>query len=267
MTTTSPIVESERALAAALRVFTRLDGATVVEDGDLHRIASGRPYAAFNHVTAIRMADDDVERRVAEVGAALRASRSLPATWWTSPSTRPLDLAARLSALGLREEEPEYGMVIELDGSPRRVGVPRDIVLEELGADADLTGWTAVMADAYGWVDPSKAAAMADLYRRAPGDEVPWVHVLASRDGRGVASASLFTTDGHAFVTNVGTIPEARGQGLGSAMTSAALAIAYRMGFSRASLTASVMGRSMYAHLGFQDEVRIDRHVMGASDR
>jgi GNAT superfamily N-acetyltransferase len=266
MTTTSPMLESERALEAALRVFTRLDGATLVEDGDLRRIACGRPYAAFNHVVAIRLAGDDVERRVAEVGAALRAARSLPATWWTSPSTRPLDLAARLSALGLREAEPEYGMVIELDASPRGVAVQRGIVLEELADDADLTEWTAVMAAAYGWRDPSKATAMANLYRRAPGDEVPWVHVLASRDGRPVACASLFTTGGHAFVTNVGTIPEARGQGLGSAVTSATLAIARRVGFDRASLTASAMGRSMYAQLGFRDEVRIDRHIMGSPE-
>jgi GNAT superfamily N-acetyltransferase len=265
MTTASPMLESERALEAALRVFTRLGGATLFEDGDLRCIASGRPYAAFNHVVAIRIADNAVERRVAEVGAALRTARSLPATWWTSPSTRPLDVAARLSALGLREAEPEYGMVIELEASPRGVDVQRGIVLEELADDADLTEWTAVMAAAYGWRDPSKATAMADLYRRAPG-EVPWVHVLASRDGRPVACASLFTTGGHAFVTNVGTIPEARGQGLGSAVTSATLAIARRVGFGRASLTASAMGRSMYAQLGFRDEVRIDRHVMGSPD-
>jgi ribosomal protein S18 acetylase RimI-like enzyme len=121
------------------------------------------------------------------------------------------------------------------------------------------------MAASYGWANPAKAATMAQLYRLQPGETAPWTHVLAHRAGLGIASASLFAIDGHAFVTNVGTIPDARGLGLGSAVTCAALSIARRAGFARASLTASVMGRAMYARLGFRDETRVDRLTLGAA--
>jgi GNAT superfamily N-acetyltransferase len=257
--------ESELALEAALPAFTRLRGATMTDDGDLRRIATGRPDAAFNHVLAIRLRPEDVARRVTQVDAALIASASVPATWWISPSTRPADLGARLAALGLREEEPEFGMVIELGGELTPIDLPPDVTVAELAESSDLTGWTAVMAAAYGWRDPRKAEAMGELYRARPGVEQPWVHVLAHRDGRPVACASLFTIGGHAFVTNVGTIPNARGAGLGSAVTAATLRVAHRAGFSRASLTASLMGRRMYARLGFQEEARIDRYTVVAA--
>ena len=256
--------ESEKALEAAIRVFTRLDGAVLHEDGDLRRIVSGRPFAAFNHVVGIRLAPGDVERRVREVGDGFASARALPATWWTTSLSSPTDIRKRLSDLGLREDEPEFGMVIDLeDWTPPAEQLPAGIVVEELPAHADLTEWTAVMAASYGWNDPAKADAMAELYRSSGDDELPWNHVLVTRDGRPVASGSLFTVGGHAFVTNIGTVPEARGLGLGSAVTVATLRIAKRLRFARASLTASVMGRSMYARLGFRDEVRIDRHVQG----
>lgn len=228
-------------------------------------MVSGHPDAAFNHVLATRLEPDRVTARVTEVEALLRTSASLPATWWVYSSTRPADLAARLASAGLRPEEPEFGMIIDLTNGVPHISIPPDVSLTELSPADDLGPWIDVMAASYGWANPAKAATMAQLYRLQPGETAPWTHVLAHRAGLGIASASLFAIDGHAFVTNVGTIPDARGLGLGSAVTCAALSIARRAGFARASLTASVMGRAMYARLGFRDETRVDRLTLGAA--
>jgi ribosomal protein S18 acetylase RimI-like enzyme len=256
-------LESELALEAALPVSARLAGAELVDEGDLRRLASGRPYASFNHVFAVRLQADAVERRIEVVSAALRTRGSLPATWWITPSTRPVDLAARLASNGLLPDEPEFGMVIDLESAPATPRV-EGVDIAPLEESADLAGWTEVMAAAYGWSDEGKARALVELYHPRPGEAAPWVHVVASRDGRPLAVASLFRVDGHAFVTNVGTVPEARGEGLGSAVTLATLVIARRHGYRVASLTASVMGRSMYTRLGFREECRLERYVAGA---
>jgi N-acetylglutamate synthase-like GNAT family acetyltransferase len=85
--------------------------------------------------------------------------------------------------------------------------------------------------------------------------------VLVRRDGVAVACASLFPAGDLAFVTNVGTIPEARGAGHGTTATLAVLAIARRFGYGRAALTASLMGRGVYARIGFREDARLDRFV------
>lgn len=258
--TTAPA--SERALEAALPVFARVGGAAVHDDGDLRRIASGRPYASFNHVYAVRLgADDAAEARIRAAGEAMRDAGSVPATWWIGPSTRPGDLARRLTAAGLREDEPEFGMVIDPSAAHPQPDAPRGATVARVTDDAGLRDWTEVMGASYGWRDPAKADAVLSVYRPATSS-APWVHLLVRLDGEPVACGSLFLVDGHAFVTNIGTVPAHRGRGLGSLVTSATLDLARERGHRVASLTASVMGRSMYARLGFRDDARFERYLL-----
>ena len=125
--------------------------------------------------------------------------------------------------------------------------------------------WLDVMGRSYGWSDPRAIEAWRELYRAAFDDrEPPWWHVLVRDRGKAVACASLFPAGDLGFVTNVGTVPESRGVGHGTAATLAVLAIARRKGFHRASLTASLMGRSVYARIGFREDARLERFVSGA---
>ena len=253
---------SERALEAALPVFARVGDAAIHDDGDLRRIATGRPYESFNHVYAVRLGADDADLRIAAVDEAMRGSGSLPATWWIGPSTRPEDLAHRLNAAGLREDEPEFGMVIDTAATRPRAETPRDATVVRVTDDAGLHDWTSVMAASYGWSDPTKADAVLSVYRSVPSSDRPWVHLLVRVDGQPVACGSLFLVGGHAFVTNIGTVPTERGRGLGSLVTTATVDLARELGHPVASLTASVMGRSVYARLGFREDARFERYVL-----
>jgi ribosomal protein S18 acetylase RimI-like enzyme len=252
---------SEQALEAALPVFARVGGAAIHDEGDLRRIASGRPYASFNHVYAVRLGADDIDRRITAVGEAMRSAGSVPATWWIGPSTLPSDLAKCLTAAGLREDEPEFGMVIDPTAARPSADVPDGTTVEQVTDDTGLADWTAVMGASYGWADPTKADAVMSVYRSVTSSP-PWIHVLVRLDGEPVACGSLFLVDGHAFVTNIGTVPAQRGRGLGSLVTAATLDLARELGHRVASLTASVMGRSMYARLGFREDARFERYQL-----
>lgn len=253
---------SELALEAALPVFARVGGAAVHDDGDLRRIATGRPYASFNHVSAVRLTSAGAGARIATVNAAMAAEASVPATWWVGPSTSPTDLGTRLAALGLREEEPEFGMVIDPAAPRPVVGRPAGATVEEVADDAGLRDWTAVMHASYGWTDATKADAVLAVYRSVTAGSAPWIHLNVRLDGEVAACGSLFLIDGHAFVTNIGTIPARRRLGLGSVVTSALLDLARERGHPAATLTASVMGRPMYARLGFREDARFERYVL-----
>ena len=199
------MTESEAAFAAAVSLLGRLRGARLCVDPDVTWLASGRPLASLNNVFAVALRGDPaaIDARIEAVHADVSDGGSLPATWWIGPGTTPPDLAAHLRSHGMTEAEPEFGMVVDVDGLPPPAG---DV--EEVG-EAGLDEWLGVMGRSYGWSDPRAIAAWSELYRDAFGDpEAPWWHVVV-RDGGGaaVACASLFPAGETGFVTNVGTVP------------------------------------------------------------
>ncbi len=258
------MTETESALVASLSLIGRLPGSEVHVDPVVTWVAGGRPLEGLNHVLQLDLTGDDaaIEAAIDDIDAALRARGAAPATWWMGPSTAPIDLARRLRARGFADAEPEYGMVMDVADA----GTPSHEV-EPVTDDAGLDAFLGVMSAAYDWRDGGSWQAWADLYRTsgasAPG-EPPWSHVIVRRDGQPAACASLFTAEGHAFVSNVGTIPSARSAGLGTSATLGVMEIARRLGFDRASLTASVMGRSVYARIGFRDEAQLYRCISPA---
>jgi GNAT superfamily N-acetyltransferase len=256
------LTESEAALVAAMAAIRWLPGAEVQTGQDVTLVAGRRPFESLNHVLrlALRGTDAAIESRIDEIDAELRAAQSVPATWWIGPSTEPADLANRLRARGFIDAEPEYGMVIDVG----TVASPTAAV-EQVTDAAGLDAFLEVMAGAYGWADDGRSSVWADLYHSPliPSDP-PWWHVVVRRDGQPAACASLFTTEGYAFVTNVGTIPAARGAGLGTTATLAVLDIARRLGYQRATLTASRMGRGVYARIGFREEALLGRCISPA---
>ena len=257
------MTESESALGAALAVIGRLPGAEVHAGSDATWVGSSLPFHGLNHVLRLdlRGTAAAIEARIDDIDAALRRTGSVPATWWIGPSTAPTDLARRLHARGFIDAEPEHGMVIDV-----KTVAPASGDVEQVQDAAGLDAFLAVMAQAYGWSDDGRSAALSELYGTpVAAPERPWWHVVVRRDGRPAACASLFTTGDHAFVTNVGTIPAARGAGLGTTATLAVLEIAARLGFRRASLTASLMGRGVYARIGFREDARLERYISPAA--
>jgi GNAT superfamily N-acetyltransferase len=75
---------------------------------------------------------------------------------------------------------------------------------------------------------------------------------LAHLDGRAAGISMTIVTDGVAGIYWVGATEEARGRGLGRAMTAAAVHAGLEMGAHYASLQASPMGESVYRRMGFE---------------
>lgn len=263
------MTESEAAMRASMELIARLPGARVGREADLTWLGSGRPFSSLNHVQQIAIAasDDAIEDRITDVQASLADGGSVPATWWVSPSTRPTDLARRLVARGFVEAEPEFGMVLDIDAARAPEPMAADVSVVPVATRSELDEWLLVMGGAYGWQGGGggSASAWAELYGAAIDEpDPPWRHFLVREAGRPVACSSMFYAGGRAFVTNIGTVPDARGRGLGTVATRATLDDARGRGHRTASLAASLMGRGLYARLGFVEECRLDRYVSPA---
>jgi GNAT superfamily N-acetyltransferase len=83
--------------------------------------------------------------------------------------------------------------------------------------------------------------------------ELPFWTYLALLHDRPVATSQLFLSAGVAGIYNVTCLPEARGQGIGAAVTQAALRDARDTGYRVGILQASDLGYTVYRRLGFQD--------------
>jgi GNAT superfamily N-acetyltransferase len=254
---------ADAVLAAAATAFADVPGVEVVDEGDLVRsFAPGRPYGFCNSIARVRIADRSFVDRVAAVEAPYRPA-GLPTSWWVSDETSPVDAGARLAAAGLADGGSEAVMATELH-EPIEHPEADDVSVWEVDDGDELDEWIEVIAASYGWQDAAKAAVIRGLYDPAAphGRSGRRVQVLARLGGRAVGAASLFETAGVGWVTNVGTIPEARGRGVGAAVTLEALRLARERGFASAYLAASAMGEPVYARIGFRVIGRLS-HLIG----
>ncbi len=208
------------------------------------------PVPPLNAAFGARFDTGSADRRIDEV-VAWFAARSMPCLWWVGPGDRPLDLASRLARHGfLSDDETVPGMIRDLDDlpvEPLPAGVTVDRVRDE-----------AMYAEACGVVGvgfrlpPEVGEAFARLAVLGFGDDLPVRTFLARDGGRPVATSLAVLADDVAGLFNIATVPEARGRGLGRAVTLAALRDARAAGCRLAVLQSSEMGRGVYEKLGFR---------------
>jgi ribosomal protein S18 acetylase RimI-like enzyme len=84
---------------------------------------------------------------------------------------------------------------------------------------------------------------------------------LGRLDGRPVATSRLSSAAGVAGLYSVVTLAEARGRGIGRAMTLAALYAGRDAGLTIATLQSSDMGLAIYRRLGFREVFRYGIYV------
>lgn len=217
------------------------------------------PFPLFNFVLHANFPPSEVNTHI-EAAVARCQERRVPMLWWTGPMTRPADLQTHLFAHGFLRASEMPGMALDLRTWDDTQKTIPGLVIEQVLDDSTAQIWNHTLMLGFElpeFVEPILLDSLAAL-KFAP--DVPLRHYLARLNGEPVATVSMFL-DGSAGLYNIATLPNARGQGIGTAITAAPLRIARAEGYQVAILHASSMGHSLYRRMGFSEYCKINQYV------
>jgi GNAT superfamily N-acetyltransferase len=230
------------------RDFARNPTSVVHDDSDLLWFTTAGSNAWLNGASWCDLGDDADSRIVAVGDAAHHVGTR--AQWITSPSCRPGDLDIRLQRLGW-EPEAEPAMAVATDAafpSP-----PTELVIDPITTRSAVREWTDLFDASFGidprgddhpWLEPWRHIAL--------GDGSPCRLFVGRVDGVPVSCSLAFVHGDSIGLYGIGTPPEHRGKGYGSALTVVGITWGASRGASVAVLHASPMGAPVYRSLGFQ---------------
>lgn len=218
------------------------------------------PYPLFNMAMRARLGPEEADAAIQAAIGRCRVRR-VPMMWLVGPASRPAGLGQRLVADGFVHIGDEPGMAADLLALNEGVPTPPDLSIERVGEEGAMREFADVQAVAFEM--PGFAAdAIYEFGCEVLGDPQSPMRVYIGRlKGEAVAASLLQLGAGVAGISNVATLPQARRQGIGSAMTLAALLEARALGYRVGTLRASQMGIGVYRRLGFREYCRVGYYV------
>jgi GNAT superfamily N-acetyltransferase len=173
-------------------------------------------------------------------------------SWLTHAEMAPSRINKLLLAHGLKFRDSfATEMAVDLSLIPDDLPAHPDLRIVTVDDEAALKQWIHVASVGFR-IDEKFEKVWYDFFVDAIF-EARFQTYLALLDGTPVATSQLFLSEGVAGIYNVTCIPEARGQGVGSAITLGPLLKARQMGHRMGVLQASQKGYNVYRRLGFQD--------------
>ncbi len=240
--------------AEFLMLLGRTAGAEARDDRRVRWVIGNSPIDYFNCVVAADLSREEAD---AEIETSLQRMRAhdVPGSWHVGPSMRPSDLGERLVAQGFVYGGDDIGMAVDLSALPEEVPVAEGFAVERVSDEAGFGEWAATFGPGFG-LGQVEVGWFEEIFRRL-GLERAWRHYLGRLAGEPVATSALFFGAGVAGVYCVSTVERARRQGIGAAVTLAALHEARDLGYTVGVLGSSEMGYPVYRRLGFEEYCRI----------
>jgi GNAT superfamily N-acetyltransferase len=237
-------------LIESSRQLFELDPGAAIESGDGWLFGAGSPSHPVISNAAFRRDDDvDADELISRAKDFFHARGRGFSTWIRGEEAEDLDLAAAASGAGLQlvYEMPE--MVL---GSPaEEPRLPDGVELRQLSEAGQADDYWKVAAASYQSIGfPPEVFGTYTNNAVLLAENV--VAFIAYLDGEPVGIAMTIVSHGVAGIYWVGSLEQARGKGLGRAVTAAATNAGFELGAEIASLQASPMGKPLYEAMGYE---------------
>jgi GNAT superfamily N-acetyltransferase len=244
------------------RYLGRSPGAELHEDPRLKWVITGIPHTFLNNILDTRMTSEDVDEGIGQTLASLGSRNVTMLSWWTEPGTQPINLGEHLIAHGLTYTDGGPGMALDLR-KLNELSTPPDLTIKRVEDVETLRKFVHAAVLGFGLPEASESACF-DLFAGL-GFDLPLHNYIGYLHGKPVATAELFLGAGVAGIYWVSTLPEGRGQGVGSAMTQVSLREARELGYRVGILHASELGEEVYRRLGFVEYCRMSHYIWGVT--
>jgi GNAT superfamily N-acetyltransferase len=249
-------------LYALFRYFGRSPYAEVCEDPGLIRWRTDVAHPWFSGVVSSAPPTGDEGKTIQEAVSYFRSHRAPYFTWWLAPDLALDPWARQLEPHGFHHDGNTPGMAVDLAALSGSVRQPAGLVIGHVETALQMQEWARTFAAGYGLSAPV-IGPIHDLFSSL-GLGLPYRYYLAYQGGKPVAASMLFLGAGAAGIYCVATLPEARGQGIGGAVTLAPLLEARDLGYRAGILQASDMGYGVYRRLGFKTYCAMDHFFWSA---
>lgn len=259
-TTLDPrVVPIEQNVYGFFRAYRDWPLLTFGEDPDAISFTSDVPFPLFNAVIGTRFRPEQAAAR-AEALLDRLIPRGLPFAWWLMPSSRSTELESVLARRGLTVSGSSTGMFADLSGYEHDETLPDGVTLEPVDS-ANLDEATDTLVVGF-----DMPAVVREPVRELLGYAgIPFgitvVHLLARLDGRPVGVGTVAVMNGVAGLYNIAVLEEARGHGLGRAVTAGLMQRGRAHGGKVSVLHATPMGQPVYARLGYKPMCEIPHFV------
>jgi hypothetical protein len=247
---TAPSGRAHLNLVDSSRQLFELDPDADVEVGDGWLFGAGSHSHPVISNAAFRTADDfDAEELVAQAKTFFGERERGFSVWTRGDEAADRDLVAAVESAGLQfiYEMPEMTLAARAPERP----LPSGAELRKVSSSAEIEDYWRIAAASYESLGfPPEAFG---FYTNHAGLLAPNVAAfIAYLDGEPVSIAMTIVSHGVAGIYWVGSLEQARGKGLGRAVTIAATNAGFDLSADVASLQASPMGKPIYAEMGYE---------------
>jgi ribosomal protein S18 acetylase RimI-like enzyme len=243
------------------KAYGRAPGRELHEGDELVRVLTGVPSALFNGVFHACLASRRIEQAIQET-LAVCARWNVPLFWWVGSDTQPPDLGTHLEHSGFVHAGAAPGMALDLYSLPQDMPWPPGFTSELVEDKETLRTWACVTAKGTQFPLPVQEALVALECDVGLCPQLSLRRYIGYREGVPVATSELVLCSGVAGIYAVATLPEARRQGIGAAMTRIPVLHARAEGYRVGTLQSSEMGYSLYRRLGFRDVGKTDVYLI-----
>jgi len=220
------------------------------------RYSTGIPFFLLNAVWNSHVPSEVVVKKIKE-NITFFEKRQVPFLWVIGPSSSPKNMGELLIKNGLTvNKQPGMAHNLKTLGAEREILNKVEIIKVENAETFKI--WNDVVLT--GFEMPKEL--LSDFFKAFSfmllNDTPSASAFLAYYNGNPVASSLVCYEEGVAGIYNVTTLEEARGKGIGTAITLAPLNEAKKLGYEIAILHSSEMALNMYKQMGFKEYCTIE---------
>lgn len=201
------------------RKLTKFPGAQYRDTGKLITLSTHVQHPICNAILQTDLDPDTLDAEIQERIGFFK-EKGLPFSWYVWPSSKPRNLGERLLANGLTHASSSPGMVADLSHLPDEVPYLGDLEIKRAVTEKMMADWLIPIDQAFQLPDFVNDFFIRVYLALGLDENNPTRHFVAYLEGRPIACSTLYLgADQVAGIWNVATTSEARGKGIGTAVT------------------------------------------------